>query len=179
MELHEILELHLLSDYSGKDMESHLEEVNKIIGHTHRVLKICEAFAVNLKLEGTELELLKAAAILHDIAKLDEKNGEHNRLVEEAMMDMGIVQFADGKEDKVYEIIEAHKGGFNPSSDIALEAAILRMADKLDKFVKRPTKAEKSCKDSYCKILNYFATKGIALPQKFIDTYEVIMDKLK
>lgn len=134
---------------------------------------------MNLKMDVANQELLCTADILHEKAEFDEKNGEHNMLVEKVTLDMGIAQFADGKEDTIYDIIEARKRKFSPIYEAALEATIFRIVDKLNKFIKKPKKAKASCKDSDCEISKYFATREIALPRMFTDTFEEIMASLK
>lgn len=67
----------------------------------------------------------------------------------------------------IYGIIENHRGKFKPDDSYAIEAAILRICDKLDKFAKGQSDAASKCEKSLAKIQAAISD----LPAAFIDTY--------
>lgn len=131
--------------------------------HAKNVAALCEDVANSLESrlqDCVDRDLLAAAAILHDIAKFDAA-GDH----EEAAI--GIIRSECGKQSPspidprdfaaLGEIIRSHKGDFDPHPRVALEAAVLRIADKLDKFSGGPgNEAEKSYEKTLKRIKDYF-----------------------
>lgn len=103
--------------------------------HTEGVVSICGEILSKLPRQGRLLahpELLEAAAILHDVAKYDNKD-EHHKLAESVLLEnRSLLGADDGELETLGSIIRAHKGKFNPDEDCACDAAILRMADKID-----------------------------------------------
>ena len=113
------------------------EKMDGHLLHTKRVLTICSEIAEALPPEGRSLvnrELLSSAAVLHDIAKFDDRDDHHKIAEKEIAGHIDCLNWeADGFAMKTLgSVIRAHKGSFEPEEDCACEAAILRMADKID-----------------------------------------------
>ncbi len=141
----------ILKDELKKDISSIIKKLEKnkkkIIKHSKRAKKICDEIYEELDesiKEKIDKDLLSKAAIFHDIAKIEDDD-THNKLAKSRLKK----HFKKSDEDfkKVCSIIKAHKGEFEPDENIALEAAILRMADKIDKWNKINFKQKKSRKD--------------------------------
>lgn len=128
----------------------------EIIDHSHRVRCICQEISdslddTSLALTLKRKDLIYKAAYLHDISKaeLPKKNSkrkDHNQA--SAKVIDKCFDCSGSKENAQYakelkEIVIAHRGAFSPSKNIALEAAVLRMADKIDKFNKIRRRATK------------------------------------
>lgn len=76
----------------------------------------------------------------------------------------------------VVEIIEQHKGAFAPDDKLWLEAAILRLCDKIDKFEKNSVaKAEDACNKSLKTISVWAQLKG----KPFTDDYKILEKQTK
>lgn len=172
MNSYEILEKHLDSNNVRP------EEREELISHIHRVVVICEAFVDELTPTDINNEALMNAAILHDICKYDDDN-KHEKvgadLVEKEYS-------ADIKDVKIVgDIIRAHRKKFKPSDTVWLEAAILRMADKLDKYAKGKANVENKCKKSIEAIEEYVSDHGISDKQfdMFMNAYEKIQKDCK
>ena len=99
--------------------------------HTQRVLKLCLRIG---REEGADLEILYAAALLHDIARdHGDARGEcHARLsAEQALPILEKAGFPPEKRDSVIHCIATHRfRSDNPP--LSLEAKILYDCDKLD-----------------------------------------------
>lgn len=99
--------------------------------HVKRVMRLVERIG---RAENGDLEILRAAALLHDIGRIEEeKTGECHAekgalLARKILMDCG---FPESKIEAVLHCIESHRfrGNLKPRS---LEAKILYDADKLD-----------------------------------------------
>ena len=99
--------------------------------HVKRVLRLAERIG---KAEKGDLEILRAAALLHDIGRVEEeKTGKCHAengasMARKILIDCG---FQAGKMEAVLHCIESHRfrGNLRPRS---LEAKILFDADKLD-----------------------------------------------
>ncbi len=139
--------------------------------HVARVVEMCIEFSENMNLNDAKKELLIDAAWLHDIAKFD-NDDEHNK---KKHVEAAVKQVSKEKElSAICEIIKAHKGKFKPSEEYKLEAAILRICDKLDRFNKKKEDASEKCIDSMEKINE----KIPQLPKEFDDTYKSFQKKL-
>ena len=142
---------------TAEELEKLKEKIEKRKTHSLRVLAFCsditKALAAGGEAQAAESPslpklnepLLSAAALLHDIAKFD-SNEHHHRLAVSAVK---TVCGPYGPEDSsaffaLDEIITAHKGDFRPCPEYAAEAAILRMADKLDKVYRRAQKVQRA-----------------------------------
>ena len=115
--------------------------VEEKIQHSERVLRVCDEIADLLRqLADVDLnrELLRKAAILHDIAKFDNK-GLHHKLAADVICEHQLSSIPENEGERIGKIIRAHKGDtFKPGGwENALLAAILRMADKIDKAVQK------------------------------------------
>jgi HD superfamily phosphodiesterase len=138
------------------------------VEHIKRVRVLCQRFLhVGLKVDEN---LLLLSAGLHDIAK--KLAGEDHHKKEKIIK---ALQKARVREEYikalnkagVYEIITAHKGKFRPKKH-QLEAAILRICDKLDKFdkakgkeipYKKAGEAMNDCNETMGKIYKDFDNK--------------------
>lgn len=127
------------------------------VRHTERVVSLCEELAGNFAPGKVDTRLLTEAAWLHDVAK-DYNHDEHHRPeVIKAVIDG--CEPDDGLDD-ITVIISAHKGNLFMPERYALECAILRICDKIDKMnkaqekdsaekiEKKTRKAKKKCNDS-------------------------------
>jgi len=103
--------------------------------HVERVYRLAMHISEFEGEQGLDLDALKAAALLHDIAKsLQERNRGVNHGKMGAEMAENFLKSMDFGEDKisiVYNAIRAHNKGEKP---LSLEAKILCDADFLDKL---------------------------------------------
>jgi uncharacterized protein len=99
--------------------------------HTLRVYNLCMKLA---KLEGGEVEVLKAASLLHDIARpLELKSGVSHAIKSAEIAEQILRQtdFPEIKIEKVCRVIRTHR--FTEGIEAReLEEKILRDADRLD-----------------------------------------------
>ena len=136
-----------------EDMRAHLL-------HTEGVVSVCLEILSSLPLESQKLvnqKLLNAAAILHDVAKFDDKD-DHHKLAESVILKNRALWGEDVDDediDALGSIIRAHKGKFKPDEDYACEAAILRMADKID-MLRRGKDRQNKYEEGIDKIQTYF-----------------------
>lgn len=113
--------------------------IEERIQHSERVLRICDDIA-NLLHTSADIDLnrdlLHKAALLHDVAKLDNKD-LHHKLAKEVISTHQLSPIPENQRERLGNIIRAHKGNnFKPGGrENALLAATLRMADKIDKAV--------------------------------------------
>lgn len=124
------------SEQIKKVSKSYFDELDKSdfshgFTHIERVLNLC--FIIGRK-EGGDLETLEAAALLHDIARKQEDNGEiedHAKegaiLAEKILKEIG---FPEEKIKNVVHCIDVHRCKERPAQ--TLEAKILQDADRLD-----------------------------------------------
>jgi len=138
--------------------------------HAKRVAALCEDIVNSLEprlQDCIDRDLLEAAAILHDIAKFDPFDEHEEEAINVIRMECGKRSPSpiDPREfTALDEIIRSHKGDFDPHPRFALEAAVLRTADKLDKFSGgTEDEAEKSCDKSLKRIKDYFKASYKAL----------------
>lgn len=100
--------------------------------HVERVYRMALRIAQE---EGADVDIVKAAALLHDIARAKEDEGViHDHANEGAKMARKILEEVDFPKDKIQKVVECIKvhrfrSGLAPSS---LEAKILQDADRLD-----------------------------------------------
>ena len=102
--------------------------------HVLRVLALAERLA---DAEGADIEIVRAAALLHDIARADEDETRGDDHAQMAADRARTILLARGvppeKADAVAHAIAAHRfRGVNESTPQTLEARILFDADKLD-----------------------------------------------
>ena len=106
--------------------KKHLEKNDRSHGwqHTKRVLKLCERIGEE---EGADLEVLRLAALLHDVGHHRDKEN-HGEVSAELAKD-----FLDGygKKDEVIHCITVHRFSKDREPE-TLEAEILQDADNLD-----------------------------------------------
>lgn len=122
----------------------------KIRVHSERVYKICKEIYGKLPstvVQQINKKMLYRAAFLHDIAKFDD-NGIHNMIagiiIKEYFNELDCDDFA-----RLCSVIRCHRKRFDPDKNVIIEAAILRMADKIDKVrrnQKKVKKLKKACK---------------------------------
>jgi uncharacterized protein len=100
--------------------------------HVLRVLALAERLA---RVEGADVEIVRAAALLHDIARADEdatNHGDHAQMAAERARALLIARgVAPARADAVAHAIAAHRFRGNTAPQ-TLEAKILFDADKLD-----------------------------------------------
>ena len=110
------------------------KEKKKITKHTRKVVDICHQITNELESLGyhPDQELLDLSAIFHDIAKM--KNDEKHHKIAKKVLKKHF--YEDDELKKVCSIIKAHKGKFEPLEKVELEAAVLRISDKIDKINK-------------------------------------------
>lgn len=130
------------------------KDIRKKCAHTGRVLAICRRIAAALPpacRERIDDECLDCAAILHDIAKFD-SDETHHLLASETIRreyEDWAAQWPQSPADvpdfsRIGGIIRWHKGdAFTPPGELALEASVLRMADKIDKVRRKARKLQK------------------------------------
>lgn len=95
--------------------------------HVRRVLRLCLLIGGE---EGADLDVLRAAALLHDVAK--PREGEHGALgAEVASRVLGEMGLGGEFIDRVGHAIRAHTRRVEPET---LEARVLRDADTIDKW---------------------------------------------
>lgn len=142
-----------LSAQLRENMKAHLL-------HTEGVVSVCLEILSALPPQSRLLvdpELLNAAAILHDVAKFDDKD-DHHKLAESVIL-KNCALWGEDVDDEDIEalgsIIRAHKGKFKPDEDYACEAAILRMADKID-MLRRGKDKQNKYEEGIDKIKEYF-----------------------
>ncbi len=128
-----------------------MKRLKKKAQHSKRVRRFSEQIVDQLEEKGMWLDsdLLNKAALLHDIAKFDDEK-KHNRKAKKAIA-KEYKKYTQKDMDKqelkeLGAVIKAHKGTFDPPKSVALEAAVLRMADKIDKTARAEKKAKKAYK---------------------------------
>ena len=139
---------------SEEIFRTHIKENAKLlIQHTERVVQFCQEFADYLEAKGIIINkpLLIHAAWLHDIAKFD-SGAEHNEQENvKKILDKYDMELSEFSIESITYIISMHKDEFNPEKYIR-ESAILRVCDKLDKFNKKPKRADRACEKAIDKI---------------------------
>jgi len=115
-----------------KRSEEFLRHSHHSKAHVERVYNLAVRIGVE---ENADLDVIKAAALLHDIARSMEDEGKiDDHATEGAKMARRIleeVDFPEQKVEKAIHCIEAHR--FRGSSEAkSLEAKILQDADRLD-----------------------------------------------
>ncbi|QNU68526.1 HD domain-containing protein [Ruminiclostridium herbifermentans] len=160
-------------DYIGK-LKLDQEKEYELIEHTKRVVNLCNKFEEKLCLDE---QLLHKAAWLHDIAKYNEcGNKRYNHHIEASSV---LSKYGFSYEDPVCNIIKAHTGDyFEPDEEYSLEAAVLRICDKLDKFNKGKKDAKDKCEASLSLIEDYFSEINIDIPNAFYKKYYKLFKKL-
>jgi len=111
------------------EQEKKLGNTNFVWNHTQRVRKLCSRLA---ELEHADTRLLDAAAILHDISKLDclETGEKHAEIGAEKAKDF-LNGFSTEETETVCGIIKKHS---DKGSGGTIEEQILQDADLLDKL---------------------------------------------
>jgi HD superfamily phosphodiesterase len=168
----------ILIDYLNK-INLNSDKKTELIAHTERVSKLCREFAEVLNLDKERAALLNDAAWLHDLAKYkknNEKRKDHYKKVKAAIEEGNY--FLENKS-VLYNIIEAHSEDFRPYKEYTLEAAVLRICDKLDKFIKKKDDTEEKCENSMKKIKDCFKENRLQLPDEFKITYNKLLRKCK
>ena len=119
------------------------EKCEEWLTHTFRVFALCSVFinSIDTNIIRVNKDVLFKASILHDIAKpLGKKNHHKRERLRYAIKETNI-DITERQKKAICAIIEAHKGPFKPPESLLIEAAILRICDKLDKFQKNRKKA--------------------------------------
>jgi len=148
--------------------------------HPLRVKSICMEIVENLsstQKESINCSALQMAAILHDMGKRKHGNKKHHKVsasIVEKTFNCKRKQKNRDFAKLVKNIILSHKGSFKPKRKGAKEAAILRMADKIDRFG-RKNDASKKYEDNIQKIESYFSLNDVA----FFKDLKRACDKVK
>lgn len=150
------------------------EEEEELKEHTKRVVNLCIEFEKKLYLDE---HILHKAAWLHDIAKYDEYGIDRENHHKKAFLVLS--KYGLTYKDPVCNIIKAHTKNFKPEKKYAMEAAVLRICDKLDRFNKGKKDAKAKCKESLSLIEKYWNELDSDIPEAFYKTYEELLDKLK
>jgi len=111
---------------SLEEDEEKFEKIEDIRAHTERVVELCEEVCKKISCETAE-DILLSAAWIHDVGKLETKELHHLAVVLKKILPSDLI------DKDIFEIVEQHKGLFNPKSHFK-ECAILRLCDKIDKF---------------------------------------------
>lgn len=126
----------IMGDYTRSEVDRN---------HMRRVSEHCVFFAELFKLGESitlDLDILMKAALVHDIAK-NEYGREHHQEkdhVQAVLRKTCSDVLQDTEIDRISEIVYWHAGEiFCPKHDV-LECALLRMADKVDKYEKERDK---------------------------------------
>lgn len=157
--------------------------VEKKVKHTERVLRSCMKIAEKMGEKTTvdlDEDLLAQAAILHDIAKFNGEGTHHTegeKVLAKEYERLTGRSLDKGTREKLAAVIAAHKGDFDPPKKVKFEAAVLRMADKLDKYTRGKPSADESYEKSMKKIKKYFENSGDY--QTFAEICEKRREKLK
>lgn len=150
--------------------EHYLRKVAKRrIAHSKRVAAICREIVSELECEfDIDTDLLYCAAQVHDIRKLEENKKHHKKAKKALKKELGD-EITPKELKQVCRVISEHKGKkFEPEKKkIALEAAILRMADKIDRIEQKKPGAVNDYWESLERIETYFGTK-----KKFFYAYD-------
>lgn len=133
-----------------KELGELREDMDKKRDHSQRVYACCLDIVKALTpapgqpetFSPPDTRLLYAAALLHDAAKFENDSYHHRLAVSAVKAVCGPYTPEDSRDFFVLdEIITAHKGGdFRPHPACAAEAAILRMADNLDRLWRKSEK---------------------------------------
>jgi HD superfamily phosphodiesterase len=180
-----ILEAHL-STITFKKGEKGKRKKNELREHTQRVISICEEFIKQLETQGVtgiKIDLLRDAATLHDIAKYnadgkkyDDHNDNGDKHNAEAVRVLSSKYHDEIKDlNDICAIIRVHSGDFDPDKRIGIEAAILRIADKLDRFNEYKRDAMKKCAFSIDEIIRNLCNNCIDVGP-FVRVYSEIYD---
>lgn len=114
---------------SGKKRKKRLEHVQRV---WLIVCWILSELQLRVDIDAVvDFQLLHKAVIFHDIAKFRFGGRKHHEKAEKILK--GIFSWTEALYQCV-DVIKAHKGEFAPAPAVAAEAAILRMADKIDKI---------------------------------------------
>lgn len=125
-------QFHLIKKYSKEQMDK-----LGLYGwpHVKRVLHLCVRMAYILKERNVDLDVLKASALLHDIAKhLYKKNAtfDHGRVGAE-LAEAFLIR-SNFNREKIKAICHAIRAHTHFEKPISIEAKILHDADFLDKL---------------------------------------------
>ena len=128
--------------------EEKIKEISELLlskknyKHSEEVRDICEKVAKRISKKTdykVDTELLYKSAWLHDIGKIVSKK-EHSKYSVDILRN----KFKKDKDlKKISCVILAHNKEFNPNEDVMIEASILRIADKLDKYRKLKEQLQK------------------------------------
>ena len=194
MEKNENINKHIMfmsKDDCLKLLKKHLKntcndkkERKKVFKHSKRVLDICEEIISHLDLKKHFRRMIYRAAIFHDIAKFDNNDIPHNEKAKE-ILEKKFNKKDDDDFEKICLIIKYHRDEFTPNEDIAILAAILRIADKIDKFnkinIKKKDieKIEKIYEKNLEEIEKYFKNNKFKHFNKFRKACEEVKEDIK
>lgn len=161
----------VLSLYAALDHESSVGD------HIKRVCDLCRRFAVDgIRLNG---DLLLSAALFHDLAPDHDTHHKPKRVkraIKQAAGENTLQEIP--RLDDVCAIIEAHRKSFSPPKHLAMEAAVLRLSDKLDRYYKGKADAAQKCQNSLRAVEGFFEGEGMSEEFKCLSQryYEIEAD---
>lgn len=110
-----------------------------IFYHSKRVVKLCKIFIKHIN--PNHKKIIKKSAWLHDIGKvLGNDNHDNIDVIKYSLKRIG---YTDKKIDKIIYLIQWHGGEAFKPEKLQLQCSILRICDKLDKFMKDKKKSKK------------------------------------
>ncbi len=110
-----------------------MQGMDEIHGLPHTVRVLCNALLIGEE-EGADLDIVAAAALLHDVGRGVERLGLHHAEVSAAlaMLLRPLAPVLLEKAELVAECILRHSYSLGIKSDASLECCVLRDADRLD-----------------------------------------------
>jgi diguanylate cyclase (GGDEF)-like protein/putative nucleotidyltransferase with HDIG domain len=163
-------------------------------GHSERVVKYSLAIGREMNLTGEKLRLLRYAAFLHDIGKieigrdvLNKKgrldNDEWDLIRKHTIFGVNIVEPLQNLEDIIPPIMYHHErydGGGYPSGlqgeEIPLLARILTVADSCDAMTtNRPYRAAMSCEEAVKELKD---ERGSQFDPELVDVFIKVVDEV-
>lgn len=149
--------------------------------HTFHVFTLCSTFVnlLNNNVVKVDKKILLISSILHDIAKpIDNDDHNYREYLYEAFNEAEIT-FDDKYINNICSLIESHKSKhFNPPPNLAFEAAVLRICDKLDKYRKGSSKAYKKCSNSIELMEDYFYENNLQREWREFEKVYDVMEEL-
>lgn len=150
--------------------------------HSQRVCKICKMIAEGLKDKGVKLnrKMLYKAAYLHDIGKTECSGDAHPFMSVVRLYTLFECDKHKKYARKLCSVIVSHKGYFTPYSSVVMEAAILRMADKIDKYNNTSfPKVKEAYRKSLKKIGKYFKKNSLDYYSEFAEVCKQTRKRVK
>ncbi len=120
-------------DELRKEVYNRLVEENTGHDYSHVMRVFKNSILIAQSEQGVDMDALKAAALLHDIAFSEKFEGEYAKRSEEIASEMLKEKyFSDEKLQKILGIIRNHNIWVNYRMDVDIETKILRDSSRLD-----------------------------------------------